>query len=367
MPSAWKIESDESFQPCCTKPVRRVARVLDEAVAVAVAVVVDPVERALDVRPDVSEELAVARAVPILAGEHHEERRRVDAAVVAAERHFAHARHLAVAHLVDDLARLRLLRLVHAVGLRRGEELEHAARDAGVDPQRLECGDDAVAAEWSAEPRHSGVRIRPILRVCDEHAQVGGRASHPLVEPLARRLDRRVLGALGLQRAAPLRLRFLERSLRHAATLAIAADGDRQRDRRFAARDRTRTAPGSPSPRAALHPNRSPSIASRCRGRGSRAGSPCRSERSRAARRASVAACRAPRRCPRSPSRTRTRATRAAPPGCSSRGECARTTCPSRESASERGARDRGESPRPFDRSGCRDSSGRRRTARCLP
>ena len=48
----------------------------------------------------------VAGALGVEAGEQHEQRRRIDAAVVEPERHLAQRRHLAAAHLVQDLARL---------------------------------------------------------------------------------------------------------------------------------------------------------------------------------------------------------------------------------------------------------------------
>ena len=60
----------------------------------------------------------IVGALGIEAGKQDEERRRVDAAVVLAERHLMQGRHLAVAHFVQDLARLGvgsgigLLRLV---------------------------------------------------------------------------------------------------------------------------------------------------------------------------------------------------------------------------------------------------------------
>ena len=52
--------------------------------------------------------VAVAGALVVRGGQHDEERRRVVAAVVAPERDLAERRHLAVAHLVQDLAGLRV-------------------------------------------------------------------------------------------------------------------------------------------------------------------------------------------------------------------------------------------------------------------
>ena len=67
----------------------------------------------------------------VRAGQHDEQRRRVDAAVVAAERHLAERGHLAVAHLVQDLAGLGVALGVDLGRLRRGQKREHAARELG--------------------------------------------------------------------------------------------------------------------------------------------------------------------------------------------------------------------------------------------
>ena len=73
----------------------------------------------------------VAGAVEIGAGEDDEERRRVDAAVVAAEGDLVQLGHLAEAHLVQDLARLGVGGRVDAGGLGGGELAQHAAGDRG--------------------------------------------------------------------------------------------------------------------------------------------------------------------------------------------------------------------------------------------
>ena len=80
--------------------------VLDEAIAVRIAVLVDPFQRRQDVGPDRIQRGAVGGVLPVQAGEHDEQRRRVDGAVVATERHFAQRGELALARLVQDLAGL---------------------------------------------------------------------------------------------------------------------------------------------------------------------------------------------------------------------------------------------------------------------
>ena len=73
-----------------------------------------------------SDRLDVAGALEILAGEHQEERRRIDRAVVAAERHLAEIGHLAVTDLVQDFSGLRVRFRVVLGRLRRGEDAQHA-------------------------------------------------------------------------------------------------------------------------------------------------------------------------------------------------------------------------------------------------
>ena len=78
---------------------RRAARPrLDEAVAVDVAVHVDPAQRRGDRRPQLGDEIEVGGARVVRAGQQHEQRRGVDAEVVR--------RDVAAARLVEDLAGL---------------------------------------------------------------------------------------------------------------------------------------------------------------------------------------------------------------------------------------------------------------------
>ena len=51
-PSAWKTESCESFQPCCTNPLEARCWYSTKPIAIAVAVGIDPLQGALDVRPE---------------------------------------------------------------------------------------------------------------------------------------------------------------------------------------------------------------------------------------------------------------------------------------------------------------------------
>src|SRR5262245_14789096 len=148
--------------PLLDETGRRLTRVLDEAVAIAIAVAVDPRQRPIDVWPDVREELAIAGAFDIRARQDHEQRCRVDTAVIASERDLAEPRHLAAARLVQNLSRLGVTLFVDRVSLCGREVLEYAVRDSRIDPERLQPGDDAVATERRAEPRHASKWIRTV-------------------------------------------------------------------------------------------------------------------------------------------------------------------------------------------------------------
>ncbi len=100
--------------------VRR-ARVLHEAVAVAIAVAIDPGQSGLDVRPELLDRREIAGPVVVAARQQHEQGRGVHAAVVGAKRHFAECRHFAASHLVQNLAGLRVACRVVARGLCRRE------------------------------------------------------------------------------------------------------------------------------------------------------------------------------------------------------------------------------------------------------
>ena len=133
------------------EPALRAAPVLDEAVAVEVAVLVDPGERAQRGLPEVADERRVARPAPDLGEEDEVERRRVNRAVVAREPRFGS---LAVAHLVDDLAGLGVDRRVVLGRLQRGEDTERVVRELRPEEERLQARDQRVAAEDRHEPGH---------------------------------------------------------------------------------------------------------------------------------------------------------------------------------------------------------------------
>ena len=117
--------------------LRRARRVLDVAVAVAVAVLVDPVERGERVVPAGAHERVVAGPAPVLGEQDQPQRRGVGGAVVRAVRLLAEQGQLAAAELVQDLARLLVPEVVDLRALERRQQEQRAARELRPEPQRL--------------------------------------------------------------------------------------------------------------------------------------------------------------------------------------------------------------------------------------
>ena len=180
-------------------------------------------ERGLDRRPELEHGGDVAGSLEVFAGEHDEERRRVDAAVVAAERDLVQFRHFAEARLVQDLAGLGVGGGIDRRRLDAGEVAQHAAGDARVEPQGFERGDQRVAAEGGREPGDAGVGVRAGGGVGHQHVEVGDRAAHRLVEHFVRRSDGGGTRRAGAQRAARLAEAGEEGGARGAGAVAGAA------------------------------------------------------------------------------------------------------------------------------------------------
>ena len=96
--------------------------VLDEAIAVHVAVLAHPRQRGLRVGQQAAGKVQVARPAHVLAEGDEEQRRRVHAAVVGAVRHALQLGQLAQADLVEDLAWLLITELVDLPALMARQE-----------------------------------------------------------------------------------------------------------------------------------------------------------------------------------------------------------------------------------------------------
>ena len=137
--------------------------VLDVAVAVTIAVLVDPGERSGDLVPSPQNERVLAGEAPVLREEDQPERRRVGGAVVGAVRLLAQLRQLAAADLVQDLAGLLVAEVVDARALQGAEQVKRAACKPRADPERLQGRDQRVPAEERHEPREPGCREDVVL------------------------------------------------------------------------------------------------------------------------------------------------------------------------------------------------------------
>src|ERR1700686_2227439 len=137
-------------------------RVLNKSVAIDIPIVVHPLKSGLNIRPKVLDESLISRPLVVLASEHYEQRRGIDATVVTCKRNLSQIRHLAMSQLVKNFPRFCFARLVNLGSLRFSQKFQNPLRDRRIDPQSLERGDDAVAAEHCAEPRNAGVWIVPL-------------------------------------------------------------------------------------------------------------------------------------------------------------------------------------------------------------
>ncbi len=122
-------------------------RIPHEAVRMRIGCLLEPGDRSCQRRPELVDQSQIAGTIGVGAGEHDEQRRGVDTAVVAPEWQLARRGHLALACLMDDLARRCILEGRGLGRLVLREEAQHAPGNAGVEPQRLQCRDDGVAPE----------------------------------------------------------------------------------------------------------------------------------------------------------------------------------------------------------------------------
>ena len=187
------------------QPRLRPAPVLDETVAVEVAVQVEPLEGGVDRAAQLPEQLERARPRALAAEHAEEERRRVDAPVMAGKGRFAERGGLSHAQLVQDLPGLLVARVVGAPAEPGREQAQRPRGDVGREAQRLEAGDQAVAAEQRGEPGDPSRVVRAAVEVRAEQLEVEQRALEDAVEQavVRRHADRRRPGAGGRDRRRP--------------------------------------------------------------------------------------------------------------------------------------------------------------------
>ncbi len=81
--------------------------------------------------------------------------------------------HVAIAHFVEDLARLRLTPRIDFGRLQGGQNAKRGIDPIGIGVHRLQGDNQAVAAERRDEPRDAGGRDRPVGEARLEHGQIG--------------------------------------------------------------------------------------------------------------------------------------------------------------------------------------------------
>src|SRR5438132_241806 len=79
-------------------------RVFDKAITINVSVPIHPFQRHLDVRPEMFQEAEVASTLVICCRKHHEQRRGINASVIATEGDFTEVRHFADAAFISAFA-----------------------------------------------------------------------------------------------------------------------------------------------------------------------------------------------------------------------------------------------------------------------
>jgi hypothetical protein len=132
------------------------APIPDVAIAEEVGVVVDPGQGRSRLVLALSDQRAVAGPAFVLVQQDDVQGGGVRAAVVRGVRPLLERRHLAVAHLVEDAARVLVAEVVDAAALPVPEGLQGRRGQLGRERQRLQAGEDAVAAEHGHEPGEPG-------------------------------------------------------------------------------------------------------------------------------------------------------------------------------------------------------------------
>src|SRR5258708_37715705 len=126
--------------------------VLDVAVSIAIAKVIDPVQRSAGSPLQQAHDRGLARPALELVEQDEEERRDIGGAIVGGMRALLEGSHLAEAQLVNNFARLLIAEIVHPRAL-KGRQIEQGAlRQDGRKRQRLPTGDHAITPEDGHEP-----------------------------------------------------------------------------------------------------------------------------------------------------------------------------------------------------------------------
>jgi hypothetical protein len=174
------------------------AMIFDKSVLVGIARPINPGQGGSYIWPQRSERFDVAGVLDVESGQQHEQWGRICGPIVERERHLTERGHFAAPHFVRDFSGLGVGQRVDLDGLIGGKPSENALGDARVAPQRLQRGNDPIAAECGGVPGNAGIRVWPLRRVGGQHGEVCHRAAQHLVENLIRGDDGRQAAAGGL-------------------------------------------------------------------------------------------------------------------------------------------------------------------------
>ena len=124
----------------------------------------------------------LAGARQVIGRQNHKQRGGIDAAVVASEGHLCQGDHLAVAGLVQDLARLGVAGTVKPRRLVLRQKTQHTPGQARLNHEQLACRDQPIATEGATEPGHPGVGIQAMVQLAGKQMNIAVRARQPGVE-----------------------------------------------------------------------------------------------------------------------------------------------------------------------------------------
>src|SRR5262249_19641945 len=99
-----------------------------EPVVVLSRITIDPAQRRVDLRPKDSDGFEIAGSCRVFSRQQYKQWRGINASIVAAERDLAQPRHLAFAHLVEDLAGLGIVERIFRLRLEGRKSRQHTAR-----------------------------------------------------------------------------------------------------------------------------------------------------------------------------------------------------------------------------------------------
>ena len=171
------------------QPGFHVTLIIDVAVTVAVAVIVDPFQGGPGLQLEVPDELVVTGPPGVLVEEDEKQRGCVGRAVVRRVGPFLESRQLAISKFMKDLPGLLVAEFVDARALESGQRKERGLCHVRDERQGLQARDHAVATEDAHEPGQpcrrqralaQHMRLKPQGRQVDEASHVDARKGWPV-------------------------------------------------------------------------------------------------------------------------------------------------------------------------------------------